>query len=170
MRRNIRLIYFVFGMLLLITGLLLCIHKYISTDDKSDYMNESIEYWNDIMKENESEISYIIQWINNNKNILSIYKGDGNVYYEKKDKYLTNLDSRITEFVKENGIDIVNSEKDDGNVICFTHVFFEKKRVMGNYVLIYFKDEKAAQDSYYAVRDSYYKIKNGYYCYVTFYE
>ena len=48
--------------------------------------------------------------------------------------------------------------------------FFNKKRIMGQYVLIYYNDERTAKDSYYAVRDDYYKIKSSFYCYVTVYE
>lgn len=146
------------------------VSKDVNKDSELNFETQLIEYWNNIMKEYESDINYIVEWLESHKRISRIYALDGNVRYERNDKDVFDLDNRITEFIKENDIDIIKPKEDDGNVILFTHKFFNKKRIIGNYVLIYYKDEKAAQDSYYALWDGCYKIKNNYYCYTTFYE
>lgn len=161
----------------LILGLFIynsCVNKDVSKDVSKDselnFQDQSIDYWNNIMKDCESDISYIVEWLESNKTVSDIYMLDGNVCYERDDKNVFDLDNRITEFIKEKDIDIIKPKEDDGNVILFRHKFFDKKRIIGNYVLIYYKDEKAAQDSYYALRDGYYKIKNNYYCDTAIYE
>lgn len=162
-----------FLIICLILGLFIynaCVSEDVSKETELSFQDQTIEYWNNIMKEYESDISYIVEWLESNKRISNIYALDGNVCYERNDTNVFDLDNRITGFIKKNDIDIIKPKEDDGNVILFTHKFFNKKRIIGNYVLIYYKDERAAQDSFYALRNDYYKIKSNYYCYTTFYE
>lgn len=159
MRKKLRVICRV--LLLMLCLFLSIFHGRATNESELDFQTQSIEYWSNIMKDHESDISYCVEWFQNNKK--SIYGTQ------------VNLDSRIKKFLKENNIDIASPDDlQDENFMLFTYEFYVKKRITGNYVLIYCKDEKKAQDSdspLYAVQDDYhYKIKNNYYCYVTFYQ
>ena len=168
---GLKFFIFIFGILLLVT-VFSCINKYWKTKQHSTTIssNKSIKYWDDLLQKNESDFDYIIKWLYNNQEVSYIYKSEKGVCYEKKDECLTNMDTRITKFVEKNNITIGNPEEEAGNVISFTHEFFEGKSVVGNYRLMHYKDEKLVKNSFYEVRESFHKIRNGYYCDTIFYE